>query len=183
MRNLTADFLEENNLIDQSPVLQEENAQGDGYEQEETDPLQSKSFGTYLLPDGWLEAKRQSQDEKYFYIKETSLKDALPTNISVEAGTNRYSLDEQETFRQRIAAQLSMQAPDAESIDAYGVYTDNGDPLYVYTIHEEDATTVQYYIIGEKKHILIHLTVFDEEETEAAGEAAMYIANSFVWPE
>jgi hypothetical protein len=51
------------------------------------------------------------------------------------------------------------------------------------TVREEGATTVPYYIPGEKKHILIHLTVFDEDETEVAKEAAMYIANGFVWPE
>jgi hypothetical protein len=162
---------------------QEEAVQDDAAEQGEYDPLQTKSFGTYILPDEWIEAEQQSRGEKYFYIRETSIGDPLPTNISVEMGTNRYALDEHLIFRRAILEQLIMQAQNAESVNGSGTYTENDDILYIFTIKEDDVTTVQYYIVGEEKYILIHLTVFDDEETEIGEAAALYIANTFVWPE
>ncbi|MDR2088586.1 MAG: hypothetical protein LBP73_04445 [Clostridiales Family XIII bacterium] len=161
-----------------------EEISGESSEEPAADVVVEDSFGSYTVPAGWAEAMvGDPSDEKRFYLPVGTDTKNPTTNISVEAGTNRYPLADQGTFRQMIAAQLFSQAPDAESVDAYGVYTENDYPLYVYTIEEKEGMTVQYYIVGEKKHILIHLTVFGEENAEAAKTAAMYIANSFVWPE
>jgi hypothetical protein len=168
----------------QEEVSPDETAQEDSMsEQGEDDPLQTKSFGSYILPDGWIEAEQYSHDEKYFYIRETSMGDSVPTNISVEMGVNRYSINEHLIFRRAILDQLIMQAQNAESVNGSGTYTEKDYPLYIFTINDEDATTVQYYIVGEKKYILVHLTVYDDEETEIGETAALHIVNSFIWPE
>lgn len=52
-----------------------------------------------------------------------------------------------------------------------------------YTIREEaaDATTIQYYIVGDHKFVLVHETAFgDTQETDAAAKT---ILDSFLWAE
>jgi hypothetical protein len=100
-------------------------------------------------------------------------------------GTNWSSVDEHLISRQAILDQLLMQvqAVDGELVDEDRKYSTNDNPLHIFTMQTEDLTTVQYYVVGEKKHILVHLTVFDEEETEIAMAAALHIANTFVWSE
>ena len=67
-----------------------------------------------------------------------------------------------------------------------GTFTDNGDVLYILTMTEEPAeeggqgiVTRQYYIVGEKRYVLVHLTIFSGDE--AVQQAADKLAKSFVW--
>ena len=72
-----------------------------------------------------------------------------------------------------------------------GTFTDNGDVLYILTMTEEPAeeggqgiVTRQYYIVGEKRYVLVHLTIFSGDVDYSAAitqSAADKLAKSFVW--
>ena len=113
--------------------------------------------------------------------------DEQPDNISVEMGTNRYSADEHLQFRDEIVRQLAVQMSGVKGmLTGDGTFTDNGDVLYILTMTEEPAeeggqgiVTRQYYIVGEKRYVLVHLTIFSGDE--AVQQAADKLAKSFVW--
>lgn len=65
--------------------------------------------GSYTVPEGWAKMERYSTENKIFYAEEGHEDDEMPDNISVEVGTNRYSADEHEKFREAILRQLAMQ--------------------------------------------------------------------------
>jgi hypothetical protein len=146
--------------------------------------LITKSFGSYIIPAGWIEVPQWTRGKKYFYANEGSRFLKLATNISIEMGTNRYALNDHMTFRYVILRQLSAQAGNGHVYDS-GTITDNGDPLYIFTVEDENeiprVKTVQYYIVGEKRHVLIHLTDYYNENVKNAEEIALGIANSFSW--
>ena len=104
------------------------------------------------------------------------------TNISIELGRNPYALDDHMTFRYAILRQLLMQAGNAQ-VSGSGTYTKHDDPLYIFVIEskEDNVTTTQFYIVGNKKHILIHLTDFHNENITNAEEIARMMADSFIW--
>ena len=95
-------------------------------------------------------------------------------------GTNRYSADEHETFRDAIVQQLlrQLQGIDAD-LGGDGTHTEQGYIVYIFTIKESDVVTKQYYIVDDYRYCLIHLTNFTE--SESAYDAAQTIADSFVW--
>ena len=136
--------------------------------------------GSYTVPDGWVKLDKYSTKDKIFYVEEGHEDDELPDNISVEIGTNRYSADEHEKFRDAIVRQLTMQLQgiDAE-LTGSGTFTAQEDVLYIFTIREEDVVTRQFYIVGNQRYCLIHLTNFTG--SEQADDAAKAIADSFVW--
>lgn len=136
--------------------------------------------GSYIVPDGWVKAEKYSSADKFFYVEDGHENDETPDNISIEIGTNRYSENEHENFRNAIVQQLTMQLQgvDAE-ITGDGTYTDQNYIVYIFTINEGDVVTKQYYIVGEKRYCLIHLTNFTG--SESADEAAQIMADSFVW--
>ena len=148
--------------------------------------MQEKTFGTYIVPEGWVEAEPWRRGEKYFYVAQNSVPGGrTTTNISVELGSNPYSQEDHEVFRYAILRQLMMQVRDAE-VSGSGTFTDQGYPLYIFTIEDEKETprvkTVQFYIIGEKKHILVHLTDFyNKNAVDDPQEIALSIVNSFAW--
>ena len=83
-------------------------------------------------------------------------------------------------FRDAIVRQLTMQAAAAGGeLTGEGTFTEQEDSLYIFTIREEGALTKQFYIVGDKRHCLIHLTNFTGSEDEE--EAARAMAGSFVW--
>jgi hypothetical protein len=96
---------------------------------------------------------------------------------------NRYGLDDLQTFANAIMNQLVMQTGGKQKIDGSGSYTEQNYPLIVLTIQGENATTVQYYIVGDKKHILIQLTDFHKNNITNGEEVAKIIVNSFKWLE
>lgn len=136
--------------------------------------------GSYTVPEGWVIAEQYSTEAKTFYVEAGHEEDELPDNISVEVGTNRYGADEHEQFRDAIVRQLVMQM---QGLDAQlmgnGTYTDQGYILYIFTLTEPDVVTTQYYIVGDERYCLIHLTNFTGSET--ADKAAQAMADSFVW--
>jgi len=142
----------------------------------------NKSFGSFSIPEDWVEITRYSRNGKYFYSHKSEKIGSNMTNISVEKGSNPYALDDHTTFRYAILRQLLMQARGME-VGGSGSFTKNDDPLYIFTIEDKDnnVTTIQYYIIGDKKHILIHVTDFHNKNITNAKEAAKFIADSFIW--
>jgi hypothetical protein len=143
-----------------------------------------KSFGTFSLPAEWGEITQYSRNGKYFYSHQVEKIGSNMTNISIELGRNPYALEDHMTFRYAILRQLLMQAGDAQ-VHGSGTFTRSGYPLYIFTILEEEAhvTTIQYYIIGDKKHILIHLTDFHNGNIVNAEEIVRNMVESFIWAE
>lgn len=136
--------------------------------------------GSYTVPDGWVLAEDFSTGEKFFYIEEGHENDELPDNISINVGANRYSADDHTAFRDAIVQQLLRQLKgiDAE-LTGDGSYTEQGDVVYTFTITESDVVTRQYYIVGDYRYCLIHLTSFTG--SESAYDAAQAMADSFIW--
>ena len=136
--------------------------------------------GSYIVPDGWVKMEKYSTEDKIFYAEEGHEEDELPDNISVEVKTNRYSAEDHMEFRDAIVRQLTMQASRVGAeLTGKGTFTDQEDVLYIFTISEEDVVTKHFYIVGDKRYCLIHLTNFTG--SESADEAAQAMADSFVW--
>ncbi|MDR0289311.1 MAG: hypothetical protein LBI06_00055, partial [Treponema sp.] len=124
----------------------------------------TKSFGSFSIPGNWVEITRYSRNGKYFYSHESEPIGLRMTNISIEIGSNPYPLEDHMTFRYAILQQLLMQARGSQ-VGGSGTFTENGDPLYIFTVEDkkENITTIQYYIVGNRRHILIHVTDFHNE--------------------
>ena len=136
--------------------------------------------GSYTVPDGWVKMEKYSTEDKIFYAEEGHEEDELPDNISIEVKPNRYSAEDHMKFRDAIVRQLTIQASGAGAeLTGEGTFTDQEDILYIFTISEEDVVTKQFYIVGDKRYCLIHLTNFTG--SESADEAAQAMASSFVW--
>lgn len=149
----------------------------------ENDNVFNKNFGSYELPENWVESKNHSTSSKFFYVLKGQEQKERPNNISINYGTNKYDKANHEKFRDAILNQLSMQIAKKEGIEinANASYNDNEDIVYTFIIKElnDNITTTQYYIVGDYKYILIYETVFGEsEETD---KAVKRIVNSFKW--
>lgn len=160
----------------------------DGFEEsvelnEHGDSIYRKEFGTYTVLDGWVESETHSTDEQFFYVKDGHDDDASPDNISINEGTNRYGKDEYMEFKDAIMAQLLAQMGNQNAqLNGSGTYTANEDPMIMFEIIEEDGTvTRQYYIIGDYRYCLVHLTNYSGDEE--ADRAAEIMADGFVWRE
>ena len=149
--------------------------------QSETE-MESDFPGSYTVPDGWVKVEQFSSANKFFYVEDGHENDQTPDNISIEVGTNRYSEDEHESFRNAIVQQLTMQLQGVNAeMTGDGTYTDQDYIVYIFTISEENVITKQYYIVGDRRYCLIHLTNFTG--SESADEAAQTMVDSFIWNE
>lgn len=136
--------------------------------------------GSYTVPEGWVKADKYSTPDKLMYVEAGHENDEMPDNISIEVGTNKYNANEHEKFRDAIVQQLTMQLQGVDAtLTGDGTYTKQNDILYIFTISEEDVVTKQYYIVGDKRYCLIHLTNFTGSEN--ADNAAQAMADSFAW--
>ena len=144
--------------------------------------IYTKNFGSYELPKNWIESKEHSTTKKFLYILQGDEKNVKPNNIAINFGTNRYSKEEHEKFRRAILNQISTQIAGEKGtkINANGSTTNNGDIVYTFIVKESTGiTTVQYYIVGDYKYILIQETVF--EESEEIDNVAKGMVNTFRW--
>lgn len=160
----------------------------DGFEEsvelnEHGDSIYRKEFGTYTVLDGWVESETHSTEEQFFYVKDGHDDDVSPDNISINEGTNRYGKDEYMEFKNAIMAQLLAQLGNQNvQVNGSGTYTSNEDPMIMFEIIEEDGTlTRQYYIIGDYRYCLVHLTNYSGDEE--ANRVAKIMADGFVWRE
>ena len=147
--------------------------------------LYNKNFGSYTILDGWIENKEHSTRNKFFYVKKGQEQYETPNNISVNVGTNKYAENEHEKFKTAILNQLSMQIGNSQdiTINATGSNTENGYILYTFSVHEPEVETIQYYIVGDYKYVLVHETIFDNDGKNETDNAAKEIINSFKWKE
>jgi len=143
-----------------------------------------KEFGSFIVAEGFGEAKEQSGGGRYFYVVEGHEHDARPNNISINTGHQNYNLDESEKFAESTTWQLNMQ------IKQYGmdavVYgssgkTDAGDIMYIFDIKFNDSDEIdrQYYILRDKKYVMVFMSNFDNDES--VNKAAELMAKSFEW--
>lgn len=154
----------------------------DNSQSEQSTPLENETDfpGSYTVPEGWVKMEKYSTEDKIFYVEEGHEDDELPDNISIEVGTNRYSADEHEKFRDAIVRQLTMQLQDVDAeLTGDGTYTEQDYIVYIFTISEADVVTKQYYIVGDQRYCLLQLTNFTGSET--VNEAAQSMVDSFVW--
>lgn len=143
-----------------------------------------KEFGSFIVAEGFGEAKEQSGGGRYFYVVEGHEHDARPNNISINTGHQNYNLDESEKFAESTTWQLNMQ------IKQYGmdavVYgssgkTDAGDIMYIFDIKFNDSNEIdrQYYILRDKKYVMVFMSNFDGDES--VNKASELMAKSFEW--
>jgi hypothetical protein len=147
-----------------------------------------KTFGSYELQNDWIENTTYSRNNKYFYVHKSEENENMPTNISIEMGVNRYSVDDPIAFGQAIRRQLIMQTGGKARISGGGTYTEQSYPLLTFIVEEieptpPEATTIQLYIVGDNKHILVQVTNFHNGKVTNAEDVAKIIVNSFRWTE
>ena len=130
------------------------------------------------------DTKEESGHGKYFYVLEGQEHDVRPNNISINKGHQNYNLDESEKFAESTTWQLNMQLKQS-GIDAvvYGSSgtTDAGDIMYIFDIKFNDSNEIdrQYYILRDKKFVMIYMSNFDNDES--VNETAKLMAKSFEW--
>ena len=143
-----------------------------------------KEFGSFIVAEGFAEAKEQSGGGRYFYVVEGHEHDARPNNISINTGHQNYNLDESEKFAESTTWQLNMQIKQY-GLDAvvYGSSgkTDAGDIMYIFDIKFNDSDEIdrQYYILRDKKYVMVFMSNFDNDES--VNKAAELMAKSFEW--
>lgn len=141
-----------------------------------------KTFGTFTLPQGWLESHELSKENFYFYLKDGTDLQKPTSNISVSYGTNKYGKGEEMDFARAIDQQLKSQV-DLETVSYSGVgsSTKQDIPLITMTVEDKEALTVQYYIVGEYRYVMVQMTDFYDEQVPDVQQVALNIVDSFVW--
>ena len=143
-----------------------------------------KEFGSFIVAEGFGEAKEQSGGGRYFYVIEGHEHDARPNNISINTGHQNYNLDESEKFAESTTWQLNMQLKqygmDAVVYGSSGK-TDAGDIMYIFDIKFNDSNEIdrQYYILRDKKYVMVFMSNFDGDDS--VNKAAELMAKSFEW--
>jgi len=141
-----------------------------------------KEFGSYEVNAGWIESKTHSSKGKYFYVRDGQDNDKKPNNISINQDTNRYTKSEHEQFKNAIYSQMAKQVSGSKAqIMASGSTTDNGEIVYTFIVEKNASIIKQYYIVGEKKYVMIYETVWNKEDENEVDEVANKMVNSFKW--
>ena len=145
------------------------------------DEYRLNGFGKYSIPKNYVLRKDHSTSKKYFFVNKSDKYSSRPNNISVEGGTNRYSKENHMQFKQAIMIQLLNQAKMYNAtVNGIGVNTKNGNIVYKFTLKSASQVTIQYYIIGDYKYLLVHETIFDNKINDV-DNAGKYIVDSFKW--
>ena len=104
-----------------------------------------KEFGSFIVAEGFGEAKEQSGGGRYFFVVECHEHDARPNKISINSGHQNYNLDESEKFAESTTWQLNMQIKqygmDASVYGSSGK-TDAGDIMYIFDIKFNDSNEI-----------------------------------------
>ena len=143
-----------------------------------------KDFGSFVVADGFGEAKEQSGNGRYFYVVKGHEHDSRPNNISINEGHQNYNLDESEKFAQSTTWQLNMQIKQSgidATVTGSSGKTDAGDIMYIFDIkmNGSDEIDRQYYILRDKKFVMVFMSNFDGDES--VNKAAELMAKSFKW--
>lgn len=138
------------------------------------------NYGSFNIPSTWIKRDDHSTTSKYFFANREDNNNP-PNNISVEMGTNYYSVENHMKFRDAILVQLGNQTKAyGMTLTSSGSNTKNGYVVYTFNMKGNNQVTVQHYIIGDYKYVLVHETIFngDGEDTH---NAAKTIVDSFEW--
>lgn len=143
-----------------------------------------KDFGSFVVADGFGEAKEQSGNGRYFYVVKGHEHDMRPNNISINEGHQNYNLDESEKFAESTTWQLNMQIKQSgidATVTGSSGKTDAGDIMYIFDIkiNGSDEIDRQYYILRDKKYVMVFMSNFDNDES--VNKAAELMAKSFEW--
>ena len=140
------------------------------------------SYGSFNIPSTWMKRDDHSTYSKYFFANRND-KNSIPNNISVEMGINKYSKDEHMSFKTAIQNQLAYQTKGTGStITGSGSTSKNGYVVYTFRVNMSSQITVQHYIVGDYKYVLVHETIWDGNSSDT-DNAAKEIVNSFKWKE
>lgn len=146
------------------------------------DNLIETSYGSYTIPSTWMKRDDHSTASKYFFVNRND-NNSIPNNISVEMGTNKYSKEDHMNFKTAIQNQLAYQVKGSgATINGSGSTTKNGYVVYTFRVSMGSQLTVQHYIVGDYKYVLVHETIWDGNSTDT-DNAAKEIVNSFKWKE
>ena len=148
----------------------------------------TKGFGTFSVPDTFVETKKFSTPDKPFYVSQedeaalASGKFKFVNNISVSKGKNKYTKENHFEFRQAILRQLAFQCSvSGFSISGGGYHSKSGYVVYKFVLspceellkkRPQEPTTTQYYIVSEDySYVLVHETARgDAADTDAAAD-------------
>ena len=101
----------------------------------------------------------------------------------------KYKKEEYDVLTSAILYQLKLELkPELyQNLISESFISKNGYSVFRIEVNDEQndppVKTVQYYIAGEKAHILVQITDFGEQGTENVEEVAKNIVESFVWRE
>ena len=124
------------------------------------------NYGSYTIPSTWEKSISHSTSYKYFFTNKKDRNSRQPNNISVE---------------QAIMRQLLMQTKGySDTVKGSGGTTKNGYIYYTFIMEGKSQSTIQHYIIGDYKYVLVHETIF-EGDGKDAHDAAKIIVNTFKW--
>ena len=125
-----------------------------------------------------------STHNKLFFVDKKDEHASRPNNISTNGGTNYYSINQVDEFKEAIMRQMAMQAKAYNAVlTSSGTTSNNGYPVLRFNMEGKEQKTIQYYIMGEKKYMLVHVTIFELKEEDKILEEAEYIVNTFTWEE
>ena len=150
---------------------------------------QEKLFGTYDVYEDWVLVEKDSDEQSAFYCKKGEEITNQTTNIFVEYRQNQYKKEEYDVLTSAILYQLKLELkPELyQNLISESFISKNGYSVFRIEVNDEQndppVKTVQYYIAGEKAHILVQITDFGEQGTENVEEVAKNIVESFVWRE
>ncbi|MBR2603933.1 MAG: lipoprotein [Bacilli bacterium] len=140
------------------------------------------NYGSFSISENYMMREDHSTKEKPFFVDKKDEHSSRPNNISVNGGTNYYSIDQVDTFKNAIMQQMAYQAKAYNAtLTSSGSTTTNGYPLLRFNMEAKDQKAIQYYIMGDHKYVMIYATIFEFDDEDSVIEAAEYIANSFVW--
>ena len=138
------------------------------------------NYGTFSIPETWIKREDHSTASKLFFANGSDTRN-IPNNISVEMGTNKYSSDDHMSFRQAITQQLANQVKGyGATVNGSGSTTKEGYIIYTFKIDMGSQLTIQHYIVGDYKYVLVHETIWDGDSSDT-DNAAKTIVNSFKW--
>lgn len=151
-----------------------------------SDDLLRKSFGSYEVGYDWVEVPGHSAPPNYYsYCMAGDEQSSMPNNIAVSYGTNRYSLEDSDDFTGAILSQLTVQAAAYNGTAVMTAFsTDPDQPWYRFDVSSDDgARTIQWYICGDYKYVMVSLAIYDEDlaEEDHAIDVAEGIVESFNW--
>ena len=142
------------------------------------------NYGSFSISENYMMREDHSTREKPFFVDKKDEHSERPNNISVNGGTNYYSKEDVLRFKEAIMQQMAYQAKAYNAtLTSSGSTTANGYDVLRFNMEGKDQKTIQFYIVGDKKYVLVHITLFDLSDEDSVIEAAEYIVNSFTWEE